>query len=247
MKQSGFYAARLGLLQSRDALENLLHQLNITNINLDELSIADINKISAAMHGQLNADHLSILSPVDGIVLAQHKNSEESKKTRKGDVVKQGDVLAVIGDMHGMNVDIKVNELTLNQLIIGQTVTVTGIAFPDDVLTARITHMDKQGDVLGSGLPTFNVQVSVDKLTDRQQKNIHVGMSAKIEMNLQEALHLIIPIAAVTEKNGKAFVHVRDEKTHKIREVAVQTGKTTPDDIVILAGLKEGDKIVLTD
>lgn len=245
MKQSGYYAARLALLQAKDTLENLLHQLNINDVNLYNLTIANIDKINQALHPQSNRDNLRIVSPVDGIVLAPNKSSEESKQTMQGDAVKQGDVLALIGDMQGITVQVKVNELIVNQLHAGQTVKITGIAFPD-MLTGKITRVDKQGEIANGGLPTFNVDIAVYSLTHEQQKNIHVGMSAKIEMTLQEDSHLTVPLAAVNEKDGLAFVNLWDEKLKTARKISVQTGKTTLDSVVILAGLKEGDKIVLT-
>lgn len=246
MKKSNFYAAQLALLQSKDALEVLLHQLDIKDFNLYKLSIADIDKITQALHLQDSSESLRIDAPADGIILAPSKNEEENKKTMKGDAVKQGDVLAIVGDMSGVSVRIKVNELTVNQLVVGQKVKVTGIAFPDYTLVGKIKRVDRQGDAAsGGGLPTFPVEINVANLSPAQQKTIHVGMSAKVEINMEEDSQIMIPIISVREKNGASFVQTFDQKTGKKQEVAVKTGKTTMDSIAILSGLKIGDKIVV--
>lgn len=245
MKQSSYYASQLALLQAKDTLETLLHQLDIKNINLYNLTIADVDKITQAMHLQMNSENLRILAPANGIILSPSKNDDEIKKTLKGDAIKQGDILAVIGDMSGITVRIKVNELTVNQLKAGQKVKVTGIAFPDHALDGEIARVDRQGEVSGGGQPAFNVEISVLKLTQAQQKIIHAGMSAKIQIDIRQESQIMIPIMAVKEKNGDAFIQSYDEKTRKIREVAIRTGKTTMDSIAVLSGLKAGDKIVV--
>ncbi|RDI46592.1 efflux RND transporter periplasmic adaptor subunit [Aquicella lusitana] len=245
MKKSTFYANRLALLQAKDALENLLKQLDIKDINLYKLTIADIDKITEAMHLRMSSENLRIFSPAEGTVLSPSKTEEENKKISKGDAVKQGDVLAVIGDMNGLSVHIKVNELTVNQLRIGQKVKVTGIAFPDEILKGEIKRVDKQGEATNGGLPTFSVEITVPTLTAAQQKMIHVGMSAKVEINIEEAPQIMIPFAALSEKNGATYIRRYDTKTGKTPWVEVKTGKATADTVAILSGLKAGDKIVI--
>lgn len=243
-KQANFYAARLALMQARDALETLLNQLNIKNINLSELSIADIDAINKAMHLQKASENLRILSPANGVVLSPLKSEEENKKIHKGELVKQGDVLAVIGDMSGLAIQIKVNELTINQIKVGQKVKVTGIAFPDDELKGEIQSIDRQGEASASGLPTFTVQVVVPQISPAAQQRIHVGMSAKVEVTIDESSLITIPITAVYEHAGKFFVDVMNQKTGQQQPRVIKTGKTTAMMVAVLDGLQAGDKIV---
>lgn len=247
MKQSGYYASQLTLLQARDTLENLLQQLGIKKLNPYDLTIVDVDKITEEMHLRMNAENLQMTAPVAGMVLSASKNDNETKKIMKGDAVKQGDVLALIGDMNGINVRIKVNELTINQLKIGQKVKITGIAFPDEILQGEIKRVDRQGESSGGGFPTFNVEVSVLKLTAAQQNIIHAGMSAKVQMDIKQASQMMVPITAVSEKNGQPFLQSYNAKTGKIQLVAIRTGKTTMDSIAVLSGINPGDKIVIPD
>ncbi len=247
VKQANYYSSRLVLLQAKDALEILLKQMDIKDIDLYKLTIADIDKINNAMHLQKKSENLRILSPAAGVLLGPTKSDDDSKKIAKGDVVKQGDVLAVIGDMSGVSVRIKVNELTVNQLHVGQKVKVTGIAFPEHILDGNISRVDRQAEAASSGIPSFAVEVSVPVLNKEQQEAIHVGMSAKVEINLNDDAHMMIPMAAVIEKNGAAYVKRYDKETGKIVDVAVNTGKSTPDSVTVLSGLKVGDKIVVPD
>jgi HlyD family secretion protein len=246
-KQSNYYGNRLALLQARDALEILMHQLAIKDVNLYQLTIADIDKITQAMHLKTNSENLSILAIAGGVVLSPSKSEEDNKKLLKGDSIKQGDVLAIIGDMNGVSVQIKINELAVNQIKIGQAVKVTGIAFPEYVLDGKITRIDKQGEASNGGLPSFTAEVIVPKLTAKQKQDIHVGMSAKVEINIVDESQIMVPIKAIVEKQGASYVKLYDAKLKQIKEKLVQTGKTSNNSVTILSELKNGDQIVLPD
>ena len=66
--------------------------------------------------------------------------------------------------------------------------------------------------------------------------------SAKASIKIKEAPQIQIPIAAVFQKDGKSMV-TKMVKGKKV-EVAIVTGKTSMDSVVILSGLKAGDEIV---
>jgi multidrug efflux pump subunit AcrA (membrane-fusion protein) len=244
-KKSAFFTTQLELIQSKDVLKNLIAQLDIKDINIYDLTITDIDKIDKAMHLQTSAEYLRVVAPTSGVVLSAMKNEDESKKILKGDVVKQGDVLAIIGDMTGLSTRIKVNEMTVNQLKVGQKIHLTGIAFPDQILDGEVKRLDRQGEATNGSLPTFPVEIVVPRLSPLQQKLIHVGMTAKIEILVDEDPQISIPISAIKEKDDVAYVQRYDETTQRLKEVPISTGRTTIDSVVVLAGLKPGDRIVV--
>lgn len=243
-KKASYYGMQLSFLQAKDSLDNLIKQTNIKKGNLYDLSITDIDKINQILRLDLN-EVIHIAAPNTGIILGPLKGEEESssKKLLKGETVKQGDVLAMIGNMEGLSVKIKVNELTINQIKIGQKVIVSGIAFPDDILTGKINRIDHQGDNQNNGLPSFAVEVIVPHLTSSQQQRIHVGMSAKVDITIAEEAQIQIPLEAIQEKNGLTYVGVYQKQTKKIIPVTIKTGKTTMDKVAVLSGLKVGDQI----
>jgi multidrug efflux pump subunit AcrA (membrane-fusion protein) len=249
VKQTNFYNAQLVFLQAKDALSVLIRQLDIKGFNLYDLTIADIEKITSALHLQEGSRKLQIMAPIAGMVLLPMKSDggNTDKKIGKGDLVKQGDVLALIGDESGVSIHIAINEFDINQIQVGQAVKVTSSAFPDIVLQGSIAGVDHQAQANQNGMPAFSAEVVVPTLTPEQQKWIHIGMSAKVEVDIQGEQQMMVPIAAITEKNGAAFVKLQDSKTGKLHDVLVKTGKTTTDAVAILEGLKSGDKIAVTD
>lgn len=241
-KQASYYAGQLSLVQAKDALDVFLKQMAIKNIDFYNLTIADTEKISKAIHMQMANKYLHVFAPTSGVILSSIKDQYDNKKIKKGDMVKEGDVLAIVGDMSGLAVHIKVSELTINQIKIGDKVKVSGIAFPGNALQGVIKQVDRQGEASMNGLPTFPVVIQVEHLTKFQQKAIHVGMSAKVEMVIHEKSELVVPIKAIHEVDGKTFVSKKHD--NRVEEIAVSTGKTTQNNVEILSGLKAGDEIV---
>lgn len=248
-KKISYYNTRLALLQARETLENMLKRLDTTGINVENLKIEDIDQINQILHAQENTQHLRIISPADGVALLPNKSSTESdlKKIAQGEEVKQNDVLALISNTQSLIVRINVNEFNINQLKVGQKVHVTGAAFPEEVLVGEIAALDHQGHPSSNGgLPVFPVEVVVLHLTAAQQKIIHMGMSAKVAIQVGDGAPLTVPLRAVFQKEQQSFVKIRDQKTKMTREVLVKTGQTTLDAVVIESGLAAGDQVIVT-
>lgn len=247
-KKSSYYTSQLALIQSKETLNNMLKQLSVQGFKLEDLNIENIDKITQALQAQAETQKLKVVAPVSGVVLLPTKseNDSETKKIGKGDQVKQGDVLAVIGDTTGLTVRVSVNEFTINQLKVGQPVKVSGAAFPHFILQGFISGIDRQALTNAGGMPSFPIEVTIPKLTSEQQNIIHIGMSSKVEITIQSAAQMTIPLVAIFEKNGQAYVNKRDGETGKIKTVSVKTGQTTVDGVVIESGLREGDKLVFT-
>jgi HlyD family secretion protein len=248
IRQTNFYNAQLAFVQAKDSLGKMLKQLNVTGINLYDLSISDIEKINKALHMQGDEQKLRVVAPSSGVALLPAKNDSSGveKKMGKGEQVKQGDVLALIGDGKGISVHISINEFDINQIKVGQHVKVTGTAFPDYSLEGEIAGVDHQAQANQSGIPNFSADVVVASLTPAQQKAIYIGMSAKVEVDIEEPALITVPLAAVTEKNGNAFVKLQDPNTGAWQDHPVKTGKTTADSVVILENLKVGDNIAVS-
>lgn len=248
-KKTGFYNAQLTMIQSKETLGGMLKQIDLKGFNLYDLKIEDIDKITQLMHAQNGSQQLVISAPLSGIILLPVKedgSDGEIKKLAKGDQIKQGDVLGMIGNVDGLSIHINVSEFNINQLKVGQKVEITGAAFPDFTLQGEIAGLNHQGQTSQGGLPTFPVEIVVRTLTPQQQAVIHMGMSAKVAIQTGGgAPEISIPIRAVVQKNGGTFVNVKDNQSGRIHEVAVKTGETSMDSVIIQSNLAAGDKIVV--
>lgn len=247
-KQSAFYNAQLSLIQAQDALTVLLKQLAVPGVNLTKLTIDNINQITQALHIDDGEQKIQVVAPQAGVALLPTKSTsttDDNKKIEKGDQIKQGDVLSSIGNVTGFLIHVEVNEFNINQLQIGQKVKVTGPAFPGFTLDGEIQGIDRQGETSQGGLPVFPVDVVVSALTPDEQTQIHIGMSAKVQINIEMAQKVTVPIAAVFEKQNQTYVKVKDKKG-KVRDELVKTGETTEDSVVIESKLAAGDTVLVT-
>jgi HlyD family secretion protein len=248
-KKNIFYNSRLEMTQSKLLLETILSRLDVHNYNIYNLKIEDIDKITQVLQSQNGSQHLKIISPISGLVLLSPNNDSndgELKKITKGRQLKQGEVLAIIADENGLVVHINVNEFNINQLKIGQKVKITGTAFPDIILNGKITELNPQGETGQNGIPTFPVDVTVTNLTPKEQAVIHMGMSVKVALEITQGEKIVVPIKAITQIEGQAYVKVKDKKSGIIHTVPIKVGETTLDSVVVESNLAAGDQIVFS-
>lgn len=235
--------AYLLLIEAQTKLKEILLKLGL-NTNLDTYKKMGHLEITKLLTKQLNK--IDIKAVVSGIALspvdATDDSSNKNKLVSKGNEVKQDQVLTTIGNLNSLSIIIKVSEIDMGRIHIGEKVKVTGPAFPGVTLNGFVDSVDNQATSDGIGLPTFPVRIKVDKLTSLQKKKIHIGMSAKIKIEIEETNVIMIPIKAVYQKNNKTLVSVQYK--NKITPVIVETGDTTLDSVLIKKGLKPGDNIV---
>jgi len=249
--QNAFWQARLSLVQAKAALDNISQQLGEQKTAPTELTIKDIDPIINALHANAGALKLEIHAPSDGIILQPYNFDTSSiggaKKLARGTQVKQDDVLALMGNTDKILVRIEVNEFSINQLKINQSVALTSDALPNMILNGVISSIDHQGTHENNGSPIFSVAVTVSNLNEQQQNVIHIGMRAEVSIKVHQSPAITVPIAAIKQKEFANWVTVRDPKTSKQRDVKIQTGQTTQDLVVVTEGIKAGDQIVVPD
>jgi multidrug efflux pump subunit AcrA (membrane-fusion protein) len=249
----------LGYINARIALEQIIAKIPGLTIDLEKLSPDDVASLNRLLQTQYS--NLTIIAKNSGVVLSPQKqagtdgggsdgggDSDSSKTLQIGAQVKEGQTLVSLGDLTGINTTVAVSELAINKIKPGQAVIVTLDALPDIQLKGSVKTVGAQAQSAEggqAGIATFPVTVVVPTLTPSQAQLIRVGMTTKIQITIENPPQIMIPIAAVYQKNGNSFVKVRDAKTNQIREVSVTTGQTTETDVAITGGLKAGDQVVL--
>lgn len=242
--------ARFDLIQSRLQLIDILELSGVPAKAIEDLQIGNPRAIEAAFKRHINV--IKIVAPHHGISLIPTKAASDSssdnsnRKLFVGSQIKSGQTLLQIGDLSGISINISVDEISINQITEALKAEVTSPAFPGIVLEGQIASINAQASTSSSGsLPTFTVKVDVPRIAHSERKFIHVGMSAKVKITIVKKKQIIIPISAVFQKNGLNYVKVFNPKTKQIKNTEVKTGHTTQTDVVILEGLKTGDKVVI--
>lgn len=243
-EKSSLNTTRIALMQATSKLSEMLERMGEGSYpDLANLSFADFEKVRLVLAGKHDVIHLK--SPTNGVLLYPPKASDDkSGRITVGSPTKAGQVLALIGDLSGIRVEIDVPEIDIEKIKPGMTAIVRGVAFAKHELKGKLVVVNAQATTGGAGaLPSFTAIVEVKGLTEKEQAWIKVGMSASIELAAEHMNKLLVPISAVRQKNGKTIVTVRTTRG-KNQEQVVQTGAAFADKVVIDAGLKAGDIIL---
>lgn len=237
----------LALLNAKQKLQIVAKQLpGMANTqHLESLSLGDINAIQSILDKKYGVIELTAKN--SGIILIPNQADANGKEIQVGEQVKQGQVLVKIGDIHGFLIHIKINEVDINLIKPGDPVTVSGDGFPGISLQGVISSVaaQAQSSQNGQGQVQFTADVEVKQIPPSAVKLIHIGMNAKVMLDIPQPAQIILPIAAVKQDQGRSYVMIL--KQGKAVKTWVTTGKTTLTDVAILSGVATGDQIVVAD
>jgi HlyD family secretion protein len=243
-EKSNVDTSRVTLMQATRKLTEMLEKMDDKNgKHLSSLSLADFDKVRKVLTSSHNIIHLK--APGDGVLLYPPKSGED-KATRVsvGSTLKSGQVIALIGDLKGISVEIDVPEIDIDKIHPGMTASINGIAFGKHPLKGKLVAVNAQAsNTSNGGLPSFTAVVEVDTLTPEEQPWIKVGMSASIELSVDSDNQLFVPIAAVTREKGNSMVTLQLAQGG-IEKRVITTGPAQADSVVIESGLKAGDVVV---
>ncbi|MBA2655390.1 MAG: efflux RND transporter periplasmic adaptor subunit [Tatlockia sp.] len=241
-EQSGLASSRVALMQATRKLKEMMENIDHEGVDkLSTLNIAEFEKVRQALAGHHNS--INLKAPSDGVLLYPPKTSESQGKLTVGTTLKAGQVVALVGDLTGIRIEIDIPEVDIDKIHSGMLAKVTGIALGKQVLKGTLVAVNAQASSTnGSALPTFSAVVEVKLLNEIQRSWIKVGMSSSIEIAVDSEEQLLIPIAALKLEKGKSIVNLQ-EKDGSLKQRIVTTGAAQTDKVVIASGLKPGDVV----
>jgi RND family efflux transporter MFP subunit len=205
-------------------------------------SRANIKSAAAALdEAQTAVEYSLIRAPFDGVVLT--KNAEVGEVVAPfGAALNARAAVATMADMSSLMVEADVAEANIHQVKLGQPVEVIldalpGVRFPGKVHMIVPTAERSKATIM--------VKVAFDSLDPR----VLPEMSAKAAFlsrpitREEEQPRLVVNPKALVEKNGKLLAYVF--KDQQVQAVPVRTGAKLGDWVEVLAGLQDGDKVVL--
>lgn len=243
-EQSSLNNARISMLQNQKKFSDLQVKMGNTSNDWASLSLAEFEKVRSALSGKNN--QIKIYSPHSGILLYPPKTGEDkSSQLRVGSVVKAGQVLGLIGDLDGIRIEIDIPEIDIDKVHRGMKAKIRGAAFGDSPLAGELVAINGQAlAASGNSLPVFNAIVVAKHLNSKQKQRIRIGMSATVELALDDYKQLIIPITAIQFDKGKSIVQVISAKGAS-QPRTIRTGAAMQDKVVVVSGLSEGEEIAI--
>jgi RND family efflux transporter MFP subunit len=229
------YASTRSLLaQAQAKLENAE-----ATFNLQQGNVAKLERQIAAC---------TILAPSPGIVVYGtsadwHRRREDPIEV--GDMVHKGQKIFTIPNSNVMGVELSVHESSVDKVKPGQYATVTVEAFPDETFSGKVLKVaplpDPQHGWLSAGVRVYSTNVEIDGAYDF----IRPGMSAKVEILIEELKDvMIVPIQVVANRAGRKVCYVATSQGTQEREV--KTGAFNDTFVQIVNGLQVGEEVLLT-
>jgi HlyD family secretion protein len=222
------YRANLALAQSQ--LADAQREVERLKNGPSAEDVAAAKARVAAAQSTLNQS--KIVAPFNGVIT--------QAESVPGDMVSAGTVAFRVDDLSRLLVDLQISEVDINNVTVGQPVTVTFDAVQGKTYNGKVSKISQAGDSSGSGV---NFTVTVE-LTESDEL-VKPGMTAAVTITVRELSDaLLVQNRAVRQVNGKRVVYVL--KNNLPVAVEIRLGATSDSNSEVVGGdLKEGDLVIL--
>ncbi len=225
------------------SLENydLQKQKAVAKVKAAEVEVMD-DKRKLDFYQKVASDFI-IKAPEPGMLI--YKRDYRGNKIAQGGRVAAFDpTVATLPDLSTMISKTYINEVDINTVSSGQVVEIGLDAFPDKKLTGTVIDVANMGQQRpNSDSKVFQVVVEINE----SDTTLRPGMSTSnkiVAQVIEEALY--IPVEAVhSQGDSITYVVVRDGLNLTKKEI--QLGLSNSDEVIVEAGLKEGQSIFLSD
>ena len=216
--------------------------LELSGDNLEETIQSAYESLRSREISMRNAEetlgNYTINAPISGTVI--------QRNYQQGESVESGKDLCIIYDLSYLEMTINIDELDINQITVGQSVSVTADSV-DGVFEGEVTRVSMVGTTTG-GTTTYPVTVQVDEYGD-----LRPGMNVNAEIVVEQASDAIaVPNAAIERGDYVLVTTASPSAANADPEmtapegyvyVKVQTGVSDNDNIQITSGLTEQDTV----
>lgn len=226
-------------------LSQIQDKASKTAIELATLKFNQAQKKQAILQQKIS--DLKVYSPVTGTLLAPIK-SQESKQVLPFYPQKNfqsSEVVALIADLEKLSVLVKIDEFDIVRLQKDQIANIRFAAFPNYTLQGRVVDISNQNmTAREKQATTYDVKVALTTIPKELQDKLLIGMSAKVM--LREALPegLWVAKVAIHYANDEPYVQKLNEQTLTKQKVVL--GDVANDEVLVLSGIKAGDRIALS-
>lgn len=196
------------------------------------------------LYAQSNADKMSIVSPMDGVVVLNSVwLGGRMGQVQEGDEVRAGVPFMKVVDPSAMRVRVEVNQADLLELHVGQAARISLDAYPGLTFPGTLEELAPLGSSTGNSdtIRTFTAVFSIQG----SDPKLMPDLSAAVDLELAHIKNaLVVPTQAVGHEGGKDYVWVKTGDGFSRRAVTVGPGNGM--ETVIEAGLKPNDVVRLS-
>jgi len=179
------------------------------------------------------------------VVYEEYMNANPRRKIRAGDRVTETPGIVTVADVDRMLVEATVGEADVHRVAVGQPVSVMLEALRERKFTGKVARIGTVARA-SSDRPFEDKRFDLVVEIDQPDAQLKPEMTARVDVLLGERRGvLVIPPNAVFEEQGVTAVHV--VRGFNVQTRMVQLGESNGSAVEVIAGLQEGDRILLTD
>lgn len=186
-----------------------------------------------------------LTSPVTGSVLA--------RPTEPGNLAQPGSEVLRLGDFNQVKVEVRVSELELSKIRVGQSAQVRLDALPNQTLTGQVTRISPAAESRARLIP---VEVTIPNST----RQIGSGLLARVNFQQQQGQRIVVPETATQigtkpqrgqqqdqpqPKSVTMYVITRSGEQASVSPRQVQLGDRADGRVEVLSGLNPGESFVV--
>lgn len=247
-RQQTLYQADAG---SKADFDNAAAQLKSAQANVASIN-AQIDQAQIAVKtASVTLGYTAITAPIDGTILAI--------VTKEGQTVNANQTAPTIvkmGQLDRMTVKAQISEADVVKVKPGMQVYFTILGDPDKKYFATLRSIEPAPVTYATDSDTPTSTQSSNAIyyyglfdTDNPDGTLRPSMTAQVSVVLQTARHVLtVPSAALGRKTKKGDYTVQVDTGKDKPEVRkIQVGINDGNNVQIISGLKEGDKVVVAD
>jgi len=200
-------------------------------VNQQKAAKARLDQVVAQSQVARNQSRYTrLVADADGVITAV--NAEV------GQVVAAGTPVVTLAQAGDLEVEIDVPESRYAEFKPGRQLILELWSEGGKRYSGKIREVASEAD---AATRTYAVRVGFDQ----PDESVQLGMTARVFFTDATApAAVLIPLAALYEKDGKTAAWVIDPKTHKVSLREVRVGKYREDGVSVISGLMPGDWIV---
>lgn len=206
-----------------------------------ELEIQTASSRSVMTLAQQNEAMMSIRSPMNGIVVLKSIwKGGQLGDVGVGDQVWAGLPILQVVNPGTMEIESSVNQEDFPALRIGQVATVRLDAYPGAVFSGKLQQLSPVAIAsdFSENLRQFSANFSIDQKDPRLTPDLFAAVDVQLD-RLSDVL--VVPRAAITQRDGRFFVQVKHRAGWQQREVTIRAMNDL--EAVIDSGLSAGEVV----
>jgi hypothetical protein len=229
--------------------ERALAQARMDYVTKTSQAQAKMREVGADKDRQMNMmkvvqevmQGFTVRAPAPGMVI--YTKDWNGKKRGVGGQVNpwEGSVVATLPDLTVMESQTYVNEIDIRKLAVGQSVTISLDSDPSKRFPGKVTEVANVGEQRpNSDAKVFEVKVELTVA----DTTLRPGMTTSNAIETYKIPGaLFVPIETISTDSGVTIAYKRNGS--RVIKQEVETGTMSDDEVVILRGLEEGDRLLL--